>query len=166
MMVTFATLCYLHQGNRVLLQQKARGRFGEGGWNAPGGKMRNGESPEKGAAREMLEETGLRVHALTFSGVLNFYLGESRKLDQIVFLFSCKKSTGRMRRSNEGELKWFTIESIPYNEMWDDDRIWLPQLLNGNSFVGDFYFSENYKKLERHKIHEATRTSYHGQWNG
>jgi 8-oxo-dGTP diphosphatase len=157
-MVTFATLCYLQRGNKVLLQRKARGLFGEGRWNAPGGKMRNGESPEKGAIREMFEETGLRVYALTFSGVLNFYLGESRKLDQVVFLFSCKKSTGRMRRSNEGELKWFTIKSIPYNDMWEDDRIWLPQLLIGNSYVGDFYFSENYKKLESHKIHEATRT--------
>jgi 8-oxo-dGTP diphosphatase len=160
-MVTFATLCYLRRGNKVLLQQKARGLFGEGRWNAPGGKMRNGESPEKGAAREMFEETGLRVHALTFSGILNFYLGESRELDQIVFLFSCNKSTGRIRRSNEGKLKWFTIESIPYDEMWDDDRIWLPQLLDGNSFAGDFYFSENYEKLESHELHQATRASSH-----
>jgi 8-oxo-dGTP diphosphatase len=158
-MVTFATLCYLQRGTKILLQRKARGLFGEGKWNAPGGKMRNGELPEKGAAREMFEETGLRVHALSFSGILNFYLGESRELDQIVFLFSCKKSTGRIRTSNEGELKWFSIKSIPYREMWDDDRIWLPRLLRGESFVGDFYFSESYEKLESHEIRPATRIS-------
>jgi len=89
--------------------------------------------------------------------MLNFYLGESRELDQTVFLFSCNKSTGRIRRSNEGELKWFTIELIPYDEMWDDDRIWLPQLLNGDGLVGDFYFSENCEKVESHEIHPATR---------
>jgi 8-oxo-dGTP diphosphatase len=159
--VTFATLCYLRRGDKVLLQQKARGLFGEGRWNAPGGKLRKRESPEEGAAREMFEETGLRVHALTFSGLLNFYLGESRKLDQVVFLFSCKKSRGRMRRSSEGDLKWFATGAIPYDKMWEDDRIWLPHLLNGNSFVGDFYFSENYKKLESHKLLQATRTSLH-----
>ena len=45
--------------NKVLLQKKARGLFGEDRWNAPRGKMLNEESPEKAAVREMLEETGL-----------------------------------------------------------------------------------------------------------
>jgi 8-oxo-dGTP pyrophosphatase MutT (NUDIX family) len=158
-MVTFATLCYLQHRNRVLLQRKARGRFGEGRWNAPGGKMLSGELPEKGAAREMLEETGLRVSGLRFQGILNFYLGDSKELDQTVFLFSCKKFTGRVRRSAEGEICWFPTDALPYNEMWQDDHVWLPLLLDGKSFVGNFYFTENYKALLSHKIRQATPTA-------
>jgi 8-oxo-dGTP diphosphatase len=156
-MVTFATLCYLRHGSKVLLQRKAGGLFGEGRWNAPGGKMLLGELPEKAAVREMREETGLRVSGLCFQGILNFYLGESRELDQTVFLFSCKRYIGKMRRSSEGELDWFPIDGIPYREMWEDDQVWLPLLLEGKSFVGDFYFSENYKGLTSYEIRETGR---------
>ena len=37
---------------------------------------------------------------------------------------------------------WFTPErlEIPYDEMWDDDRYWLPLLLAGQRFRGYFIF--------------------------
>lgn len=155
-MVTFATLCYLRRGTKVLLQRKARGLFGEGRWNAPGGKMRMGELPEMAAAREMHEETGLRVGGLRFNGILNFYLGELKELDQTVFLFSTRKSTGRLRESNEGELRWFLVNAIPYHEMWQDDQVWLPLVLDGRSFVGDFHFTKGYMDLLSHEIRQTT----------
>jgi len=155
-MVTFATLCYLRHGNKILLQRKAQGLFGEGRWNAPGGKMLAGELPEKAAAREMLEETGLRVSGVRFNGILNFYLGDSKELDQTVFAFSCKKFTGKMRDSSEGGLRWFSVDAIPYREMWQDDRVWLPLLLDGKSLVGDFYFTEDYKEFISHEIHQTS----------
>jgi 8-oxo-dGTP pyrophosphatase MutT (NUDIX family) len=54
-MHTFATLCYLRNQFQVLLQRKAAGLFGEGKWNAPGGKLLEAETLEKGALREMFE---------------------------------------------------------------------------------------------------------------
>lgn len=133
--------------------RKARGLFGEGKWNAPGGKLRLGENPSSGAMREMFEETGLRVSRLRFNGILNFYLGESRELDQTVFLFSCANFTGKPRRGREGELMWFSVGQIPYDDMWEDDRLWLPMLLEGKSFIGDFYFTDDYNKLVSYNIH-------------
>ena len=149
----FATLCYLRYRSRVLLLRKAKGLFGEGKWNAPGGKLIGGETPEEGTLREMLEETGLKVSGLHFHGILNFYLGRSRRLDQVVFVFSCVRHTGKMRRSREGILRWFLIHQIPYSEMWEDDREWLPFLLEGENFVGDFHFTDNYGCLIGHKLH-------------
>ena len=165
-MVTFATLCYLRHGNKILLQRKAQGLFGEGRWNAPGGKVLAGELPEKAAAREMLEETGLRVSGVRFNGILNFYLGDSKKLDQTVFVFSCKKPTGQMRDSSEGELRWFSVDAIPYREMWQDDRVWLPLLLDGKSLVGDFYFTEDYKEFISHEIHQTSFADIVGSHTG
>jgi 8-oxo-dGTP diphosphatase len=153
-MPTFATLCYLRQRKHVLMLRKARGLFGEGKWNAPGGKLRLGENPATGASREMREETGLKVDQLSFGGLLNFYLGDSKELDQTVFVFSSTRFTGRLRRSREGELKWFPINQIPYDDMWEDDRLWLPMLLDGKSFFGDFYFTDNYGKLVSHRIEQ------------
>jgi len=119
------------------------------------------ELPERAAVREVYEETGLRVSGLHFQGVLNFYLGESKQLDQMVFLFVCRKFTGKMRQSNEGQLRWFSVDAIPYQEMWEDDQVWLPLLLNRKSFLGDFYFSENYEKLLSHEIYERVPNVTH-----
>ncbi len=165
-MVTFATLCYLRHENKILFQRKAPGLFGEGKWNAPGGKMLARELPEKAAVREMLEETGLIVSGLGFNGILNFYLGDSKELDQTVFLFSSKTSTGEMRSSSEGELRWFPVDLVPYSEMWQDDRVWLPLLLDGKSIVGDFYFTEDYKEFSSHKIYQTSFADITGSYAG
>lgn len=96
--------------------------------------MLEGETPERGAFRETLEETGLSVNNLRFHGLLNFYLGTVRRLDQVVFVFSCHKYAGNLQPNREGELRWFSSKGIPYDEMWEDDRIWLP-LLDRKSVV-------------------------------
>ena len=132
--------------------RKARGLFGEVKWNAPGGKLLLGENPSSGVVREMFEETELTLSELDFHGILNFYLGESKELHQTVFVFSCRKFAGKKRRGREGGLKWFPIREIPYDSMWDDDRMWLPLLLQGESFIGDFYFTDSYREFLGHKI--------------
>jgi len=137
------------------LLRKANGLFGEGKWNAPGGKLMIGEPPEKGAAREMNEETGLSVRVLRFHGILNFYLGDAKEIDQTVFVFSCRKSSGKMRNSREGELQWFPLREIPYEEMWQDDKVWLSLVIEDKNFIGDFNFTADYKELVTYRMHEV-----------
>lgn len=57
-MVTKATLCYIVRGGKILLIRKKQG-FGAGKWNAPGGKINDGESLEQCVARELNEEIGI-----------------------------------------------------------------------------------------------------------
>jgi len=49
--------------------------------------------------------------------------------------------------SKEGTLRWFTLEEIPFGEMWQDDKHWLPILLEDKNFEGDFYFDKEGKEL-------------------
>lgn len=58
--------------------------------------------------------------------------------------------------SEEMSPKWFKIEEIPFREMWDDDKFWLPQVLNGKKLKAKFVFKEGEKIAEKYvKIVES-----------
>ena len=151
-MTTEATLCTIIRDDSILLQKKAAGRFGEGKWNGPGGKLRPGETPEDCARREVHEETGLRVRSLRLHGALRHYFGQVDEPDWIVYQFSTTDFEGEPKGSEEGFLRWFPVGEIPYHEMWQDDEHWLPLLLEGKCFDGDFYFNEDGTELLRHRL--------------
>ena len=109
--------------------------------------MKPNESPEDCVKREIYEETGLRISDLKFHGVLNFYFGNRKEIDWIVHVFSTSVFEGKVKSSNEGDLRWFNFEDIPFDEMWGDDRYWLPLVLKGKSFQGNFYFDVEGKKI-------------------
>jgi len=142
-----ATLCNIIKGKKLLLQMKSKGLFGEGKWVGVGGRLKPGENPEECVKREVFEETGLRILDLKFHGVLNFYFGDKEELDWIVHIFSTTNFEGEPKSGGEGDLKWFDFEEIPYEEMWGDDKYWLPLLFKGQRFRGDFYFDEKGEKL-------------------
>lgn len=148
-----AVLCYLDKNNQYLLLLKSKGKFGEGLWNAPGGKIEPKEKPEEAVKREVLEETGLRVLELIKAGSLKFFFGKSKQIpDWFVNVFVCSKFEGEVNESHEGKLLWFNKNTLPYDEMWADDRHWLPLLIDGKKFEGTFIFSEDSKELLKSSI--------------
>jgi 8-oxo-dGTP diphosphatase len=147
-----ATLCHIRESNKILLQQKSAGRFGEGKWNAVGGKLVQGEIPVDGAVREAYEETGLRVQNLQYHGKLKFYFGQGLKPDWIVYVFATFFFKGSINPSEEGILKWFYVNKIPYQQMWEDDIHWLPHMLKGERFRGVFRYGKNSDRLIKHKL--------------
>ncbi len=32
------------------------------------------------------------------------------------------------------------VDDVPYDRMWDDDHLWLPGVLEGDTVVGEFRF--------------------------
>lgn len=138
-------LCYLLNGRgEVLLQYKRRG-FGQGKWNGPGGKSKPGESSEESARRELKEETGAEVGDLEKRGELEFVFNNREEWNQITHIYVTEKFKGEIKASDEGELKWFKIEELPFKEMWDDDIYWLKDALSGKFVKMRFYFGQNGK---------------------
>ena len=146
-MVIEATICHVIRDRRLLLKKANRG-ISVGKWNAPGGKLEAGEAPEQCARREVQEETGLRIANLLYHGALTFMMDGGKTLHTKAHLFSTRKASGRARSSEEGPVKWFPLDHLPYHEMWEDDLLWMPLMLSGTKFNATF----TYDAANRHVV--------------
>jgi len=134
------TLCIVHQHPRVLLGMKKRG-FGMGRWNGFGGKLIEGETIEDATRRELLEESGLTALSLEKVGVIEFeFQGNPEILE--VHIFRSDEVEGEPTESEEMRPEWYDVNTLPFDEMWPDDRHWFPLFLDGKKFKGKFLFGE------------------------
>lgn len=128
-----ATLCFVIQNDRVLLIRKKRG-VGAGKINGPGGKVESGETMLESAVRETREEVGITPIDPVLRGLLTFDFTGREILHCGVFLTHA--FAGEPVETDEAIPLWFPTDSMPYDEMWDDDRVWFPLLLAGKCFRG------------------------------
>ncbi len=128
-----ATLCYIVKEGRVLLIHKLRG-LGAGKINGPGGKVEPGESPLAAAVRETREETGVTPLNLQLRGELWFHFSADRVVHCLIFL--ADELAGQPQATAEAIPEWFNLSRLPYDQMWEDDRYWLPLLLGNKCFCG------------------------------
>lgn len=141
------TLCIVHQHPRVLLGLKKRG-FGAGRWNGFGGKVQAGETIEDAMRRELQEEAGIVVTSFDKLGTLEFeFQGNPELLN--VHIFKAHEVMGSPSESEEMRPQWFMVDEIPFQDMWPDDRFWMPLFLKNKKFTGRFLFGEGDVILER-----------------
>lgn len=150
--MTEATLCYIIKYGKVLLIKKKRG-IGEGRWNGPGGKIKEKESARDCAKRETYEEVKIVPEAPVKVGDLEFYFGDEMKWH--VHIFVADDFDGIEKETDEAAPKWFRIERVPYDDMWPDDRIWMPLMFAGKKFTGKFYFDKEAVQLLSHEVSEV-----------
>ena len=134
------TLMFIRDGGRVLLIRKKRG-LGAGRINAPGGKIEAGESPLACAVRETREEIGVTVRGAVLMAELRFV----ERVDQqwYGYAFVASNYDGAPTETVEAVPHWFAADDLPYGEMWEDDRLWLPHVLAGRFVKANFLFESS-----------------------
>lgn len=142
-----AVLCFIRAENQLLLIHKKRG-LGAGKINAPGGKLDPGETAAEAAVRETREEVGLVPMKLVECGRLSFVFTDGYSLHVTVFLAGWAGEEAR--ETDEALPFWCAIDEIPYERMWEDDALWLPQVLAGSRVEGQFIFEES--RMLSHRI--------------
>ncbi len=80
-----AAICYLNLNKKILVLRKSFKEF----WCVPGGKLEACETPEQGAVRELLEETGITASGMHSLGPLYVRIPN---MDYVLHLFKMELS--------------------------------------------------------------------------
>ena len=83
------------------------------------------------------------------------------------YAFTATGYQGSPRETREARPFWTALDQIPFDQMWPDDRIWLPRVLQGVSqaptpnstapLVMDLLFEQG-RLLDHHEIKDGQMT--------
>lgn len=151
------TLCFpVDASGRMLLGRKKRG-FGVSKWNGFGGKIEAGETFRQCAVRELREETGLHASEqdLELAGLLDFQFAAAPELNHLGYVYFIRQYTGCIHETEEMEPQWFDSQTLPYAQMWQGDRTWLPMLLQHKKIRGVIVFSADNETVQSMTFSDA-----------
>ena len=115
--IELTNMCMLRRADgKVLVQNRVDPNWG--GLTFPGGHVEPGESLVDSVIREMREETGLTIHQPKLIGTKSWMQkdGSGRYL---VLLYTATEYEGELHDSEEGEIRWMTIEEMRAGNMVD-----------------------------------------------
>jgi len=137
------TLLFLRKDDQILLAMKKRG-FGMGLWNGVGGKVDPGETVEQALVRECQEEINVTPQDFTKVAYHDFVNDAATEpWQQQVHVYFCNQWEGEPTETEEMAPKWFALTDIPYADMWQDDQMWLPLVLQDKKVKANFSFDEH-----------------------
>lgn len=131
------------KNTRILLGLKKRG-FGVGKWNGFGGKVMENESINACAARELKEECGIEDAVLEKKAILFLKWEKSTCITEI-HVYKATQFLDKPIESDEMIPRWFSTDPsaddfIPYDDMWEEARIWYPEFHQGRKFILNILF--------------------------
>lgn len=135
-----ATLLFVVRDEEILLIRKKRG-LGAGKVNGPGGRLEAGEGPVDAAIREVQEELCVTPTGIRGYGELLFQFVDGYSIH--VWVYRADDCQGTPQETDEAIPLWTPVDRIPFDEMWADDVVWLPQMLQGKHFHGRFIFDND-----------------------
>ena len=105
----------IKQGDKILATQRGYGDFA-GGWEFPGGKIEQGETPEQAIVREIHEELEARIAVDSLVTVVDH---DYSAFHLHMHCFLCHVVDGRLELHEHTAARWLDRESI-------DSVAWLP----------------------------------------
>lgn len=123
--VLVAAAALIDVDGRVLLGQRPEGKSMAGLWEFPGGKVRDGESPETALTRELEEELGIDVRESCLAP-LAFASHAYETFHLLMPLYVCRTWKGRVRARAHQALKWVRPNDLAKYPMPEADLPLIP----------------------------------------
>lgn len=148
------TLLLIIKDGKILLGEKKRG-FAKGVLIGIGGKQDPGETMEQAMIRETQEEIGVtpknyeQVAHIVFN---TWYKGVHSLLN--LNIYSASDYIGEIQETDEIIPGWYDLDSIPYERMLEDDKLWMVEVLKGKKIDGKVVFNENLV-MQSHEFNEV-----------
>jgi 8-oxo-dGTP pyrophosphatase MutT (NUDIX family) len=129
-------------------------KFGSGKICGFGGKLEGDETFYDCAVRELEEESGVRATDMLHRGTVKCYFKEKFPFSPgvCIEIFSCGEWVGEFQNTDEMEVCFFDVDTVPFERMLPDNRYFVPLLLDENvrnGWVYEFFFDGNLEIIEK-----------------
>jgi len=142
------TLCFITNGNDVLLMKRAANkRVFPGYYNGIGGHLEREEDPLTGVLREICEETGLTVSDVRLRGITNVDAGQSVGI--MLFVFTATANSRDVIACDEGSLHWVPLATIYDLPLVEDLPLVLPRLFGPDATPQPFFAHVKYDAADQ-----------------
>lgn len=124
--------CFVWKDGKFLMG-KRRGAHADGTWSIPGGHLELGESWEEAAAREVLEETGMKIKNIRFVAATNDIMSGEQK-HYVSIWMEADWESGKPIITEPDKLiehSWKTFKTLPtplFEPCWQNLRSKRPEL--------------------------------------
>ena len=105
----------------------------------PGGHVEQGESLTSAVIREIFEETGLKIETPQLCGIKHYW--DNKNIHTMVLFYKTNRFSGEIRSSEEGEVKWMTLDELKKAPLAHGFDMMLKMFLEDN--ITEIYYSQN-----------------------
>jgi mutator protein MutT len=124
----------IEREGKVLVARRRMGiRFG-GLWEFPGGKLKEGEDPERGLERELAEEFGVRTR---IEGLICSVPYRSSSLSIELIVYKVLHISGELTPVDHDEIRWVEPAGLDESAFTEPDRPVVRLLKAGTAGVGE-----------------------------
>lgn len=137
-LVTLTNMCMVYDDNgNVLVEDRLDKNWG--GLTFPGGHIEKGESFVDSVIREVYEETGLTIEKPKICGTKDWEREDGSRY--LVVFYKTNQFSGTLKSSEEGEVKWMSLEEMKKgnlaNGMEDMLRVFLEDDINEFHYINN-----------------------------
>ncbi len=157
-MLLIATDCYLRRAGQICLALKQM-KIGAGRYNGYGGKIDEKEKIRDAAARELLEESGVRASSERLQRVGDITFHQASVPEWRVHFFMVwdwKDEPRAVEPEKMGPPEWFDINHLPFSKLMPADVHYLPRLLAGECLRGKIFYNADATVLEGYELETVT----------